>query len=448
MQSHATRQRSGDLTQRQARQGNRPATVAGPQQDRLTRLAAQLDARAYGLSRPAVQHRPNHTGLPDALKQGMESLSGLSLDGVRVHHNSAEPARFQAHAITQGKSIHVAPGQHHHLPHELGHVVQQMQGRVRPTARMHGMPVNDDPALEAEADRLGIQALQRRASGRVAPTGNMSSAVLQRVKNEKKRQRADYDTSEIENSVEPRRSPRLAEEYKRRAERAQAPAGALGHYYAGTELTEGRRTRYAISSEIKEKLFADISKLQEEGMSCHEIPGDIANLAKELSSRDDFLETATETISDPESGSQVTRPKFAAARIFPRDGAGPKVGAATPHGGIDSSRDDRGHLVAEKGVSDAQAIRVNGPDNVIPENWVINQIHKTAFEEGVKTFARTNPHLHVMTIHIPNYRTSDGEKDNFSSRPNDVKHMVAINGEVASVFTFNNSEHQILPRAY
>ena len=35
----------------------------------------------------------NHTGLPDALKAGIESLSGLSLDTVRVHYNSAQPAR-------------------------------------------------------------------------------------------------------------------------------------------------------------------------------------------------------------------------------------------------------------------------------------------------------------------------------------------------------------------
>jgi len=30
---------------------------------------------------------PNHTGLPDVLKTGVEALSGLSMDDVRVHYN-------------------------------------------------------------------------------------------------------------------------------------------------------------------------------------------------------------------------------------------------------------------------------------------------------------------------------------------------------------------------
>src|ERR1700742_1594794 len=51
-------------------------------------------------SNGAAYRAPNRTGLPDGLKAGVESLSGLSMDGVRVHFGSSEPARFNAHAFT------------------------------------------------------------------------------------------------------------------------------------------------------------------------------------------------------------------------------------------------------------------------------------------------------------------------------------------------------------
>jgi hypothetical protein len=95
--------------------------------------------------------KPNNTGLPDQLKSGIESLSGMSMDHVQVHYNSDKPAQLQAHAYAQGNQIHVAPGQDQHLPHEAWHVVQQAQGRVRPTLQMKGLvPVNDDAGHNAE----------------------------------------------------------------------------------------------------------------------------------------------------------------------------------------------------------------------------------------------------------------------------------------------------------
>ena len=103
--------------------------------------------------------RVNNTGLPDQLKGGIESLSGLSMDHVRVHYNSTQPAQLNALAYAQGSDIHLAPGQERHLPHEAWHVVQQAQGRVRPTMQMKdGVPVNDDPGLEREADVMGGRA--------------------------------------------------------------------------------------------------------------------------------------------------------------------------------------------------------------------------------------------------------------------------------------------------
>lgn len=140
------------------------ALVAGPHGDKLASIAATLNAAA------PVQRVANRTGMPDRLKAGVEALSGMSLDHVRVHHNSARPAQLNAHAFAQGADIHLAPGQGKHLPHEAWHVVQQAQGRVKPTMQMKvgqgavaqraaGVPINDDQGLEQEADAMGARAL-------------------------------------------------------------------------------------------------------------------------------------------------------------------------------------------------------------------------------------------------------------------------------------------------
>jgi hypothetical protein len=107
------------------------------------------------------QLKPNKTGMPDNLKSGIENLSGMSMDHVRVHYNSSQPAQLNALAYAQGSDIHVAAGQEKHLPHEAWHVVQQAQGRVQPTMQMKtGVAVNDNPVLEHEADVMGEKAVQ------------------------------------------------------------------------------------------------------------------------------------------------------------------------------------------------------------------------------------------------------------------------------------------------
>ena len=129
---------------------------------------------------PQLQQAPraNNTGLPDQLKSGIESLSGLSMDHVRVHYNSSQPAQLNALAYAQGSDIHLAPGQEQHLPHEAWHVVQQAQGRVKPTLQMKdGVPVNDDTGLEHEADLMGKNARHDPVASRSTPVHN----VIQRV---------------------------------------------------------------------------------------------------------------------------------------------------------------------------------------------------------------------------------------------------------------------------
>jgi hypothetical protein len=109
----------------------------------------------------AVQAKlePNRTGMPDRLKEGIEALSGLPMDAVRVHYNSDKPVQLEALANTQGTEIHIGPGQERHLAHEAWHVVQQAEGGVRLTRPVNGVGVNNDPQLETEADEMGYKAM-------------------------------------------------------------------------------------------------------------------------------------------------------------------------------------------------------------------------------------------------------------------------------------------------
>jgi hypothetical protein len=104
----------------------------------------------------------NQTGMPDQLKAGVESLSGMDMSDVRVHYNSSKPAQLNALAYAQGNDIHLGAGQEQNLPHEAWHTVQQRQGRVKPTMQMAGETINDDVELEREADVMGERALQAK----------------------------------------------------------------------------------------------------------------------------------------------------------------------------------------------------------------------------------------------------------------------------------------------
>lgn len=134
-----------------------PAALPGQAAAPSTTLEESLQARF-----DAAAGTAGAGGLPPALRRGIHALSGMDLADVRVHRNSAQPAQLNALAYAQGSQIHLAPGQERHLPHEAWHVVQQRQGRVRPTVQHAGVAVNDDAGLEREADRMGERA-QRSA---------------------------------------------------------------------------------------------------------------------------------------------------------------------------------------------------------------------------------------------------------------------------------------------
>ena len=96
------------------------------------------------------------SSLDEGMRDKIASHFG-DIQGVKVHYNSSMPGLVDAEAYTRGDDIFLAPGQERHLPHELGHVVQQRRGSVPTTERLAGMDANTDPALEHEADVLGRQ---------------------------------------------------------------------------------------------------------------------------------------------------------------------------------------------------------------------------------------------------------------------------------------------------
>ena len=89
-------------------------------------------------------------------------LTHLEEDEELIQRKAAPAAATDAHAYAQGSEIHLAAGQEKHLPHEAWHVVQQAQGRVKPTMQMkNGVAVNEDVGLEHEADVMGARALSK-----------------------------------------------------------------------------------------------------------------------------------------------------------------------------------------------------------------------------------------------------------------------------------------------
>jgi hypothetical protein len=147
---------------RQRVTGPRPPLPRG---DRIQAFFGRRDgAGAQGHGRGAgADLGPQGAGTPlqEPVRQKMERAFGQDFSDVRVHQGP-RAAALGALAYTQGTDIHFAPGQYEPespagqalLGHELAHVVQQRQGRVSTTtqARIAGAGVNDDPALEREAD--------------------------------------------------------------------------------------------------------------------------------------------------------------------------------------------------------------------------------------------------------------------------------------------------------
>ncbi|MEM1310333.1 MAG: DUF4157 domain-containing protein [Cyanobacteria bacterium P01_H01_bin.153] len=138
-------------------------------------VSTALQAKADGepeMNAAAFQSTPEGAGsaLPPPIQKKMEAAFGTNFSDVRIHE-TAKAESIGAAAYTQGTNIYFAPGQYDPssiggqslLGHELTHVVQQRAGRVTVPGGS-GVPINADPSLEAEADRLGAQAARGQSS--------------------------------------------------------------------------------------------------------------------------------------------------------------------------------------------------------------------------------------------------------------------------------------------
>jgi hypothetical protein len=171
------------------------------------------------------ESRAKRTGIPVQMLQNAEKQSGLSFDDVKVHYNSPKPAQLQALAYTQGSDVHIAPGQEQHLGHELGHVVQQKQGRVQPTVQLSGVNVNDNIGLENEADVFG-DVVQRHCDNCTNPSCNGCSG-------------SDEDTSDTEyQELTKKKKPQYLSSHTLRTSMGAKGAGGEAHHLIPSCIAE------------------------------------------------------------------------------------------------------------------------------------------------------------------------------------------------------------------
>lgn len=113
--------------------------------------------------------------LPDDVRAQMEQRLGADFSAVRIHEGG-QAAAVGARAYTQGTDVYFAPGEYDPhgargqelLGHELVHVMHQGRGPVGATGDLDGAAVNDDPALEREADEGGARAARGGSDGEAA----------------------------------------------------------------------------------------------------------------------------------------------------------------------------------------------------------------------------------------------------------------------------------------
>ncbi|HAS44340.1 MAG TPA: hypothetical protein DCS93_27935 [Microscillaceae bacterium] len=151
-----------------------------------------------------AKQRPVQRKTKDAhILANVGHLMGTNISDTKINYNSKKPAAEGAEAIAQHKTIDLAPNKNHHLPHEATHIAQQAKGMVKPT----GSPLNDNPALEKQADMVGARAAAmstspiQMAQSEPATRSNASSpsAVVQRAE-------AEPQMTLYENRVEALRS--------------------------------------------------------------------------------------------------------------------------------------------------------------------------------------------------------------------------------------------------
>lgn len=136
----------------------------------------------YALQQPRTNWTPSggdlqpSEGIPHALRLRLEALMRCDFSAVRLQVDLSL-ARLGVLAAAEGGRIHLSPRAPDLktpagvaiLGHELAHVMQQRQGRVR--ALHDDLVVVDDAALEREADQAGLHCAASLFSGVMTDPG-------------------------------------------------------------------------------------------------------------------------------------------------------------------------------------------------------------------------------------------------------------------------------------
>ncbi|MEM7102183.1 MAG: DUF4157 domain-containing protein [Bacteroidota bacterium] len=124
-------------------------------------------------SRGPVQKKENKTGIPDGVKNKMEKAFESDFSDVKIFPNSKKAFDFGAEAYAQNNQIHFSPGKFNPntqkgqelIGHELAHINQQNEGKVKATSVINSTPFNDQNLLEKEAELSGKKATVTGAGG-------------------------------------------------------------------------------------------------------------------------------------------------------------------------------------------------------------------------------------------------------------------------------------------
>lgn len=144
-------------------QGNKLKDTNAPKENSTN--TASNDSSIATLPAPNYDINDHDEGQKEELKSesGLSSTGGDDAPinpsdvGINIIKNSAEPQKMGAKAFTNGRDVHLSPGNDskHILGHELGHIIQQSRGQVKSSKKYKGKSYNNDPALEQEAENFG-----------------------------------------------------------------------------------------------------------------------------------------------------------------------------------------------------------------------------------------------------------------------------------------------------
>jgi len=126
--------------------------------------------------------------LPNPLQSNLETSLGQDFSNVGIHTNSQKAVQMNARAFTQGENVHFAPGEFNPnssegknlIGHEFTHVAQQRAGVVKPTKVLQkGVAINDNQALEREADTFGSKAVKGETVSKYRGVKTSTSSAMQ-----------------------------------------------------------------------------------------------------------------------------------------------------------------------------------------------------------------------------------------------------------------------------